>query len=98
MYLGRIVEEAPTERLFSHARHPYTQALLAAIPEADPRVRSRPQRLQGDLPSPLDPPSGCAFHERCPVAVERCRSERPPLRPISTGHLAACHLVEPDAA
>jgi peptide/nickel transport system ATP-binding protein/oligopeptide transport system ATP-binding protein len=90
MYLGRIVESAPTDELFARPRHPYTQALLSAIPV--PRARARRQRtiLPGDVPSPINPPSGCHLHLRCPHAVERCRLERPAL--ISDGdHATACH-------
>ncbi len=90
MYLGRIVETAPTEQLFARPRHPYTQALLSAIPVPRPRARRERRILQGDVPSPIDPPSGCHLHLRCPHAVERCRIERPAL--TATGdHATACH-------
>ena len=95
MYLGRIVEEGPTESLLRGPRHPYTVALLSAVPEPDPaRQRSRIV-LQGDLPSPSHPPPGCPFHPRCfhPLRSERCRTEAPPLRPVGAT-LAACHYAE----
>ncbi len=87
MYLGRIVEIAKKRELFNNPRHPYTRALLAAIPHPDPARRGRVQPLGGDLPSPLNPPSGCRFHTRCPFAVERCKREDPPLKDG-----VACHL------
>jgi peptide/nickel transport system ATP-binding protein len=91
MYLGRIVEIAPTEALFEAPNHPYTQALLEEVPTLDVTRREyRP--IAGELPSPLDPPPGCAFHPRCPHAFDRCRSERPPLREIAPGRFSACHL------
>ena len=93
MYLGRIVELAPTADLFAHAKHPYTHALLAAVPIADPIIeRSRHYAaLPGQPPSPANPPPGCAFHLRCPRAVEQCRVEIPVLRELSPGHCVACH-------
>jgi peptide/nickel transport system ATP-binding protein len=91
MYLGRIVELAPTERVFTQAAHPYTQALLKELPTLDARRRAY-QPIQGELPSPLAPPPGCTFHPRCPHAMERCRLERPLLRQVADGHLSACHL------
>ena len=96
MYLGRVVEVAPTEVIFSRPAHPYTRALLAELPELD-AVRRDYQPIQGELPSPLRPPSGCAFHPRCPHAFDRCKIERPELRRMQDGHLSACHLNEPPA-
>ncbi|HET6607405.1 MAG TPA: oligopeptide/dipeptide ABC transporter ATP-binding protein [Rhodopila sp.] len=94
MYLGRIVEVAKTEALFHTPAHPYTRMLLASVPSADARRGDRRRTvLRGEPPSPLKPPSGCPFHTRCPDAVERCRVELPVLRPVGTGHTAACHLV-----
>ncbi len=96
MYLGRIVEIADTQSIFTRAAHPYTQALLGAAPVPDPTRKRRRILLKGDLPSPLNPPDGCPFHTRCPVAVDRCRAERPSLAPVASGHRVACHLVESD--
>ena len=93
MYLGRIVEIGPTEQIFNAPAHPYTQALLAAAPEMDPRHRRRVPAARGELPSPLNPPQGCAFHTRCPMAFDRCSVERPDLRDKASGHLVACHLA-----
>lgn len=93
MYLGRIVELAPTAELFSRPLHPYTEALLSAIPDPDPAARRRGRIvLKGDIPSPTSPPPGCPFHTRCSHAFDRCRSELPRLRQASSGHLVACHL------
>ncbi|NMO23299.1 dipeptide ABC transporter ATP-binding protein [Pyxidicoccus fallax] len=97
MYLGRIVELAPAADLYRRPRHPYTQALLSAVPVPDPgRARTR-MLVPGEPPSPLNPPTGCAFHPRCPHAMERCRRETPPLYPLGAGHSAACFLAEGDA-
>ena len=94
MYLGRVVETAPAEALFAAPQHPYTRALMSAIPVTDPRARRERLRLTGDIPSPIRLPSGCAFHTRCPIAVERCRVERPELRPVAAeGAVVACHLA-----
>jgi peptide/nickel transport system ATP-binding protein len=93
MYLGRIVEEAPTEEIFARANHPYTQALLAEIPRIDARRRQF-TAITGEIPSPLDPPPGCHFHPRCPHAMPRCREAAPVLRPVGAGHRSACHLNE----
>ena len=95
MYLGRIVELADATTIVAAARHPYTQALISAVPAPDPvteRVRRRTV-LQGEVPSPLDPPSGCPFHTRCPLREDRCTHELPPLREIAPGHTVACHAV-----
>ncbi len=92
MYLGRIVEYTDKRTLFTDPQHPYTEALLSAVPIPDPRLRRKKLVLQGDVPSPIQPPSGCHFHTRCPYAEERCRLESPPLREIAPGHQVACHL------
>ncbi len=91
MYLGRIIEEAPVEELFSRAQHPYTQALLAERPRIEGRGR-RFVAIKGELPSPLNPPTGCHFHPRCPLAMPRCAQEAPQLREIAPNHRSACHL------
>jgi len=92
MYLGRIVEVAPARELYSAPRHPYTEALLSAVPVPDPTFKRRRIVLQGDVPNPVRPPSGCHFHPRCPHAMERCRQETPLLREIAPGRMSACHL------
>ncbi len=92
MYLGKIVEYADRTTVFTKPGHPYTEALLAAIPVPDPKVRRKAKTLQGDVPSPVNPPSGCAFHTRCPYAVDRCKAETPQLREISPRQFVACHL------
>jgi oligopeptide/dipeptide ABC transporter ATP-binding protein len=92
MYLGRIVEMGPRERIFSAPTHPYTEALMAAAPVADPRLKRERLLIEGDVPSPIDPPAGCHFHTRCPLAQERCRREAPTLRPVAEGHVVSCHL------
>ncbi|MER9638445.1 oligopeptide/dipeptide ABC transporter ATP-binding protein [Mesorhizobium sp. M0228] len=95
MYLGRIVELAPCEALFAKPVHPYTEALIAAAPIPDPtRVRLEAP-VEGEVPSPVNPPKGCAFHPRCPLAVERCRIEVPPLVPMADGRVVACHVRAP---
>ncbi|MZD06907.1 peptide ABC transporter ATP-binding protein, partial [Streptomyces sp. SID5785] len=98
MYLGRIVELAPAVELFADPKHPYTQALLSAAPVPDPQEQRERSRivLGGDLPSPLDPPPGCHFHTRCPLATERCRTEAPMLRVLPDGREVSCHLVADD--
>ena len=94
MYLGQIVESAPTRKLFSETSHPYTKALLSAIPSLDPDVRGNAQKLEGEIPSPINPPPGCRFNTRCPHAQERCRSEVPEWREMTSGHHVACHFAE----
>jgi peptide/nickel transport system ATP-binding protein len=92
MYLGKIVEIAPRDRIFAAPGHPYTRALLSAVPVPDPSARRTPMILKGDVPSPINPPSGCRFHTRCPYVFDRCRSEQPELRQVAEGQWAACHL------
>jgi peptide/nickel transport system ATP-binding protein len=94
MYVGYLVEMAPAEDLYYNPKMPYTEALLAAIPKPDPRNRTRPVRLPGEVPSPANPPSGCYFHPRCPYAQEICKKERPELRLVGPEHYAACHFAE----
>ena len=95
MYLGRVVEMGPRERIFSAPTHPYTEALMAAAPIADPRLKRDKLVIEGDVPSPMNPPTGCHFHTRCPHAEDRCRAEAPVLRPVADGHVVACHLRAP---
>jgi peptide/nickel transport system ATP-binding protein len=94
MYVGRLVESAPTSRLFLAPRHPYTEALLSAVPRPDPRARREPIVLPGEVADPANPPSGCYFHPRCRYRVDICASETPPLREIAPGHLVSCHRAE----
>ena len=94
MYLGTLVESAPTRKLFANPSHPYTKALLSAIPSLDPNERTKAQKLEGEIPSPVNPPPGCKFHTRCPVAEARCRTEVPEWRELSDGHSVACHFAE----
>lgn len=96
MYLGRIVEQAPSETLYADPRHPYTQALLMAVPEPDPNKRMERAVLPGEVPSPVNPPQGCVFSPRCPFATDQCRQVRPELRPLpnDSNHLVACHYAE----
>ena len=91
MYLGRLVETAPTDELFGGPNHPYTQALLAEVPRLDQRKRAF-HPMKGEIPSPINPPGGCYFHPRCPHVLDRCRSDAPQLREISPGRFSACHL------
>jgi peptide/nickel transport system ATP-binding protein len=92
MYLGKIVEIADRRTLFATPHHPYTKALLSAVPVPDPKIKRDRVILRGDVPSPINPPAGCKFHTRCPLAFDRCRHEEPLLRTVSTGQLSACHL------
>jgi oligopeptide/dipeptide ABC transporter ATP-binding protein len=94
MYLGRIVEIARKEALFANPLHPYSQALIEAAPVPDPRARRTRLVIEGDVPSPMNPPSGCRFHTRCPFAIARCREEEPALREAVPGRIVACHLRE----
>lgn len=94
MYLGRLVETAPTRELFAAPRHPYTKALLSAIPSLDPDDRGTAQKLEGEIPSPTNPPPGCKFQTRCPNAIDKCRVDEPKLEHSSTGHEVACHRWE----
>ena len=93
MYLGTLVESAPTRKLFDNPSHPYTKALLSAIPSLDPDDSGKAQKLEGEIPSPVNPPSGCRFHTRCPLAEDRCRKEVPLWRELSEGHSVACHFA-----
>ncbi|HYM73286.1 MAG TPA: dipeptide ABC transporter ATP-binding protein [Stellaceae bacterium] len=93
MYLGKIVEYADKKTLFTNPKHPYTEALLSAVPVPNPKLRREKRLLQGDVPSPINPPPGCTFHTRCPYAQDRCRKEIPVLKEIAPGHGVSCHLV-----
>jgi oligopeptide/dipeptide ABC transporter ATP-binding protein len=95
MYLGKIVELADRQALYEDPRHPYTRALLSAVPIPDPDLEATRDHtvLRGEVPSPLNPPSGCVFHPRCPIAIDRCRTEVPELREVGRGHWAACMLA-----
>lgn len=95
MYLGHMVEMAPVEELFAHMQHPYTRALLSAVPIADPDLAAKSRRIviQGDVPTPIDPPSGCPFRTRCPYAQDICAKQRPEMRDIGGGHYCACYMV-----
>jgi oligopeptide/dipeptide ABC transporter ATP-binding protein len=92
MYLGKIVELTDKKTLFRDPQHPYTEALLSAVPVPDPGAKRKRIILQGDVPSPITPPPGCRFHTRCPYAEERCRREEPAMKEVRPGHLVACHL------
>jgi peptide/nickel transport system ATP-binding protein len=96
MYMGKIVEHAERKSLFNNPRHPYTQALLSAVPSVDRKRREATKRIliPGDPPDPINPPKGCRFANRCPVAIGRCVNELPPLKTVSEGQKVACHLVE----
>lgn len=94
MYLGKIVEYAETEELLSHPLHPYTQALISAVPIPDPRIKRQPMEIKGSIPTPIDPPPRCRFYDRCPIAVERCEKDvHPPLEDKGGGHYVACYLI-----
>ena len=97
MYLGHLMEEAETSEVFSNPLHPYTQALLSAVPHANPHVTKERIQLKGELPSPIDPPSGCVFHTRCPYATELCSRKVPKMQVITPGHRAACLLHEKES-
>ena len=94
MYLGKIVEIADKKSLFENTQHPYTKALLSAIPEPSRKNKKERIILQGDVPSPIDPPSGCRFHTRCPYAFELCKHQDPELKQVGKDHHVACHIVE----
>ena len=94
MYLGKIVELAGTEQLFSNPKHPYTEALMSAVPVADPDYSVEQITLEGDVPSHLNPPSGCYFHTRCRYAEERCKTEAPTYRQLNGEHFVMCHLAD----
>jgi len=94
MYLGQVAELADAKAIVREPRHPYTQALISAVPVVDPNSKRQRIVLPGDVPSPIDPPSGCPFHTRCPIAEARCRAEKPVLREVAAGHFAACHLAK----
>jgi len=95
MYLGKIIEIAPKRAIFTRPQHPYTEALLEAVPVPNPALRKQRRVLGGDVPSPINPPSGCRFHTRCPYVEARCKREEPPLQEISPGQWVACHLRQP---
>ena len=92
MYLGKIVEYADKTTLFTNPQHPYTEALLSAVPVPNPKLKREKRLLQGDVPSPINPPPGCAFHTRCPYAFDRCKVDTPKLVELSPGHGVSCHL------
>ena len=98
MYLGNLVELAPSDDIYAHTLHPYSQALLASVPIPDPdkEAQKRAHVLSGDVPSPINPKPGCKFAGRCPHATEKCRAETPVLREVRTNHFVACHLVQPE--
>ncbi|MCX7839831.1 MAG: ABC transporter ATP-binding protein, partial [Anaerolineae bacterium] len=94
MYVGKLVEMANTLELYASPKHPYTAALMAAVPVADPRIKTGNVELKGEVPSPANPPSGCYFHPRCDYAVEVCRKEPPVFREITPNHFVACHRAD----
>jgi peptide/nickel transport system ATP-binding protein len=99
MYLGQIVEIGPVERIYGHALHPYTQALMSAVPSMDPAHRTLASPISGDPPNPIDPPAGCRFHDRCPKAQAVCKSQAPRLMTVvaNSQHQVACHLNDPQS-
>jgi oligopeptide/dipeptide ABC transporter ATP-binding protein len=98
MYLGKIVELTDRDTLFADPLHPYTKALLSAIPIPNPTIKRERLILQGDVPSPVNPPPGCRFHTRCPFAIDKCKSIEPELKELRPGHFAACHVAEDQIA
>jgi oligopeptide/dipeptide ABC transporter ATP-binding protein len=98
MYLGKIVELTDKRSLFTNPQHPYTEALLSAVPVPDPQIQRKRVILLGDVPSPINPPPGCRFHTRCRYAEERCRVEEPAMKQVRPGHFVACHLRDVSAA
>jgi len=94
MYLGKIVERAPREELFKNPLHPYTQILIESVPVADPSLKKQAKSIKGDIPSPLNPPKGCHFHPRCPIAEPRCSAEVPQIREVRPNHFVSCHLAK----
>ncbi|MBO7303441.1 MAG: peptide ABC transporter substrate-binding protein, partial [Clostridia bacterium] len=92
MYLGNIVEMGTTKEICANAKHPYTQALFSAVPVANPHAKSEPVALEGELPSPANPPKGCKFHTRCKHCTEKCKNQAPEMTEVSEGHFVACHL------
>jgi oligopeptide/dipeptide ABC transporter ATP-binding protein len=95
MYLGKIVELTDKASLFARPQHPYTEALLSAVPVPDPQAKRKRIILTGDVPSPINPPPGCRFHTRCPYVEARCKVEEPPMREVHPGQFVACHLRKP---
>jgi oligopeptide/dipeptide ABC transporter ATP-binding protein len=94
MYLGNMMEMAPAKPMYANPLHPYSQALLSAVPIPDPKAEKNRILLEGDVPSPINPPSGCRFHTRCPYATDRCRQETPKLQEVEAEHFVACHLMD----
>jgi oligopeptide/dipeptide ABC transporter ATP-binding protein len=90
MYLGQIVEQADTDELFDYSLHPYTQALIEAVPIPDPQTKNVRAKLKGEVPSPINPPKGCRFNPRCPIATKECAEQKPPLVEVTKGHFVSC--------